>query len=129
MEVRPVLDGLRCHTTIPARDLDRAKAWYRDTLGLEAYEENEQGVWYRCGDGSIFALYPSQFAGAAQHTVMGWASKDLHTDVGALRDRGVAFEEYDLPGIKTEGGIAEFGPYRAAWFKDGDGNILMVYEG
>ncbi|MGH2604426.1 MAG: VOC family protein, partial [Dehalococcoidia bacterium] len=63
------LARLRCHTTVPAKDLERAKRWYSEKLGLEPYEEDPQGVWYRCGDGSIFSLHPSSYAGTAQHTV------------------------------------------------------------
>lgn len=123
-----MLGDRRCNTTIPAGDLRRAKEWYRDKLGLEPFDENEQGVWYRCGEGSIFALYPTQVAGATQHTVMAWATSDLEADMADLRARGVTFEEYDLPGLTTRDGIADFGPYRGAWFKDGEGNTLLLYQ-
>lgn len=123
-----MLNARRCHTTIPAKDLDRATRWYRERLGLEPYEADPQGVWYRCADGSIFSLYPSSYAGTAQHTVMGWLSADLERDVAALKERGVTFEEYDFPGLRTVEGIAPFGRYRGAWFKDSEGNTLMIYE-
>lgn len=123
-----MLSERRCNTTVPAADLERAKGWYRDKLRLEPYEENDQGIWYRCGEGTVFALYPTQLAGTAQHTIMGWATDDLEGEMEELRARGVEFEEYDMPGLKTERGIADFGPYRGAWFKDADGNILLLHE-
>lgn len=121
------LNRMRCHTTIPAADIERARHWYREKLGLEPYEENDQALWYRCGDGSILWLYPSSYAGTGQQTVIGWLSTDLERDVGALTQRGVRFEEYDVPGLRTVGGIGSFGRYRGAWFKDSEGNTLMVY--
>lgn len=123
-----MLNDRRCHTTIPAQDLERAKAWYGEKLGLHPYEEDPQGIWFRCGDGSVLSLYPSAYAGTAQHTVIGWLSMDLNGDVAALRARGVTFEEYDLPGLRTVGGIAPFGRYRGAWFRDSEGNTLMIYD-
>lgn len=123
-----MLNDLRCHTTIPAQDLGRAKAWYREKLGLRPYEEDPQGIWFRCGDGSVLMLYPSAYAGTAQHTVIGWLTTDLDGDVAALRARGVTFEEYDIPGLRTVSGIGLFGRYRGAWFKDSEGNTLMIYD-
>jgi catechol 2,3-dioxygenase-like lactoylglutathione lyase family enzyme len=122
------LSERRCHTTIPAADLERARRWYREKLGLEPYQEDDQALWYGCADGSIFWLYPSAFAGTGQQTVIGWLTTDLERDVAALRRRGVRFEEYDVPGLRTVGGIGSFGRYRAAWFKDSEGNTLMVYS-
>jgi catechol 2,3-dioxygenase-like lactoylglutathione lyase family enzyme len=93
-------------TRLPAQDLDRARAWYRDKLGLEPAEEREGGLRYRCGD-TYFALFTSAGAAAGTHTQMGWTVDDIEATVAWLRARGVEFEEYDVPGLRTVGGIAD----------------------
>ncbi|CAN5343249.1 MAG: VOC family protein [Actinomycetota bacterium] len=114
--------------TIPVADMERAKAFYRDRLGLDPVKETDQWVTYRSGD-SVFQLYPSAGAGSAGHTLGGWVVDDLDAAVAALRADGVDFEEYDLPGLRTVDGIATLGEVeRAAWFRDSEGNILAVSE-
>src|SRR6266508_2725413 len=114
--------------TIPAADLERAKAFFRDALGFTPLKETDQWVTYRSGT-SVFQVYPTASAGTARHTLGGWVVEDLRATVDALRARGVAFEEYDVPGLKTEDGIAQLGEVeRAAWFKDSEGNILAISE-
>ena len=78
--------------TLPAADIDRAKAWYRDELGLEPVEEHEGAVVYRAGP-STFQLYPTQLAGTAQNTLGVWYADDIDAVVADLRSRGVEFEE------------------------------------
>ncbi len=111
--------------TIPCRDLDAAKAWYADKLDITPTEEESQGAYYEVGD-SMFLLYPSQFAGTNQATAATFEVTDVDAVVADLRGNGVVFEEYDLPGLKTEEGIATAEGFRGAWFKDLDGNILAV---
>jgi catechol 2,3-dioxygenase-like lactoylglutathione lyase family enzyme len=113
--------------TLPAADIDRAKAWYRDKLELEPVEEHEGAVVYRAGP-STFQLYPTQLAGTAQNTLGVWYADDIDAVVADLRSRGVEFEEYDFPGLKTEDGIADLGFERSAWFKDSEGNTLGVAQ-
>lgn len=120
-----MLETFTVFATLPAADLDRAKAWYREKLGLEPTHEDAGGVWFESG-GHPFILYPSQFAGTAQSTAIGWHVDDLRSSVAELRGRGVTFEEYDLPEVKTEGGIARIGTYLAAWLRDSEGNLLMI---
>jgi catechol 2,3-dioxygenase-like lactoylglutathione lyase family enzyme len=118
-------------TRLPAKDLERAKKFYLEKLGLEPIEERPGGLWYRCGGGS-FALFESAGAASGDHTQMGWEVADIDVTVATLRARGVVFEEYDLPGLKTVNGIAEIrGNYpskgvgeRGAWFRDSEGNLL-----
>ena len=119
-------------TRLPAQDLKRARAFYADKLGLEPVEERPGGLRYRCGGGA-FALFASAGAASGTHTQMGWEVADLEATVATLRARGVVFEEYDLPGLKTVGGIAQVeGNYpsrggigeKAAWFRDSEGNLL-----
>lgn len=113
--------------TIPAKDLQGTRKFYEDVLGLQVVMENEAGITYRSGD-SVIQLYPTQFAGTAQHTLGGFLVGDLDASVSDLRAKGVTFEEYDMPGLKTENGIAELGGERAAWFKDPEGNILSLSQ-
>jgi catechol 2,3-dioxygenase-like lactoylglutathione lyase family enzyme len=123
-----MLKERRVGATIPAADMDRAIAWYHDKLGLDPADKTEGGATYECGKGTGFELYPSQFAGTGQQTVMGWETPELQKDMDWLRGNGVTFEEYDLPGIKTENGIADMGGERGCWFKDSEGNTLSIFE-
>lgn len=111
--------------TIPAKDLDGTRKFYESVLGAEIIMEDPAGIIYRSGD-SMFSLYPTEFAGTAQHTLGGFVVKDVEAAVADLRAKGVTFEEYDMPGIKTVNGIADFGGMKGAWFKDPEGNILSV---
>ena len=113
---------------IPAKDLDRARRWYEGILGLEPVRADENGAAYRLGGMDVF-LYASEFAGTAQHTLLSFDSQDLAADMKDLREKGVKFEEYDLPGIKTEEGVATFGDIKNAWAKDSEGNILGFVQG
>jgi catechol 2,3-dioxygenase-like lactoylglutathione lyase family enzyme len=118
-------------TRLPAHDLERARRFYAEKLGLEPVEERPGGLRYRCGD-THFALYQSAGTASGTHTQMGWEVDDIEAAVAALRARGVVFEEYDLPGLKTQSGIAAVaGNYpskgtgeRGAWFRDSEGNLL-----
>src|SRR5215207_10229096 len=126
-----MLQHARVATRIPVRDLDRARAFYAEKLGLEPSEERPGGLLYRCASRE-FALFVSAGASAGTHTQMGWEVDDIEAAVAELRARGVVFEEYDLPGLTTVDGIAEIaGNYpskgtgeRGAWFRDVDGNLL-----
>jgi catechol 2,3-dioxygenase-like lactoylglutathione lyase family enzyme len=112
--------------TLPASDIERAKRWYQEKLGLTPVSEYEQGVRYRSG-GARFELYPSSYAGTAQNTAAGFQVDDVERVVDELAAKGVVFEQYDFPGLKTnEKGIATFGTETAAWFKDSEGNILSI---
>jgi catechol 2,3-dioxygenase-like lactoylglutathione lyase family enzyme len=119
---------------IPAGDLERAKAWYVDKLGLTPSEERPGGLRYRCGNG-WFSLFESSGSASGDHTQMGWEVDDIEASVAELRGRGVVFEEFDLPGLQTVNGIADVpGNYpsrggvgeRAAWFRDSEGNLLGI---
>ena len=117
------------YATIATADVARARAFYEGTLGFSVETEDPAGgVYYRSG-ATHFYVYPSEFAGHAQHTLASWDVDDVEAVVAELAERGVVFEQYDLPGLKTdERGIADLGPLKAAWFKDPDGNILNVGE-
>lgn len=122
-----MLRDLQCHPTIAASDLERARSFYEGTLGFEPQSVSPGGVFYATRGGR-FLLFPSPGAGTAQNTVMGFAAEDIEAEVRALRDRGVEFEEYDFPGLKTVDGIASIPSGRAAWFRDTEGNILGIVQ-
>jgi catechol 2,3-dioxygenase-like lactoylglutathione lyase family enzyme len=113
---------------LPANDVGRAKDFYRDKLGLEPAEPADDNVMYQCGNGTSFMLYQTDNAGTAKNTQMGWVTDDVERDVQELRSRGVVFEDYDFPGLKTENGIATSDAGKAAWFLDSEGNILSLFE-
>jgi catechol 2,3-dioxygenase-like lactoylglutathione lyase family enzyme len=118
---------------LPAADLERARAFYAEKLGLEPSEERPGGLLYRCASG-VFALFKSAGESPGTFTQMGWDVDDLAATVAELRRRGVVFEEVDVPGLKTVDGIAEVaGNYpskgsgeKAAWFRDSEGNMLGI---
>ena len=119
---------------IPAQDLERARAFYASKLGLEPVEERPGGLRYKCGN-SYFVLFQSAGSASGSHTQMAWEVDDIQATVSELRQRGIAFEEYDLPGLKTVNGIAEVqGNYpskggvgeKGAWFRDSEGNLLAI---
>ena len=118
----------RATAMIPAKDLDRARRWYEDKLGIKADEILEYGVRYELSGVSAF-LYPTQFAGTAQHTLLSFNTPDLLGDMAEMRKRGVVFEEYDLPDLKTENGVASWGDVKNAWCRDSEGNILGFVQG
>jgi catechol 2,3-dioxygenase-like lactoylglutathione lyase family enzyme len=120
-----MLESSNVFATIPAKDLERAKSFYADKLGLKPFEERPEGLRYRCGNGE-FLLFPSSGSASGAHTQLGWNVQDIETTVAELRSRGVVFEEYDLPGLKTVDGIAEIAGERGAWFKDSEGNLLAI---
>ena len=120
-------------TRLPAQDLNRARKFYSEKLGLEPVEERPGGLRYRSGR-HFFVLFKSAGESSGSHTQMGWEVADLEATVAALKARGVVFEEYELPGLKTVNGIAEIsGNYpskgrgeKGAWFKDSEGNLLAI---
>ena len=114
---------------IPVADMERAKAWYAEMMDLKPDDEGPGGAQYKTGGGTQFWLYPSQFAGTNKATAMGFLADDLQAEMDDLRKKGVKFEEYDIPGVKTVDGIAQFGENeRGCWFKDSEGNIISLAE-
>ncbi|HEY1294050.1 MAG TPA: VOC family protein [Chloroflexota bacterium] len=120
-------------TRVPAHDLERARAFYRDKLDLLPSEERSGGLLYRCARGE-FVLFESAGKASGEHTQMALDVEDIEATVSELRRRGVVFEDVELPGLTTVNGIAEIeGNYpskgraeRGAWFKDSEGNLLGI---
>jgi catechol 2,3-dioxygenase-like lactoylglutathione lyase family enzyme len=115
-------------TTLPAADLERAKQWYQEKLGLTPVEETSTGIRYEAGSGTGFLVYATPNPNRGGHTQMAFRVQDLGSEMTALRGSGVAFEEYDLPGFKTTDGVGEIDGLRVTFFKDSEGNILGLAE-
>jgi catechol 2,3-dioxygenase-like lactoylglutathione lyase family enzyme len=115
------------HTALPVEDIGRARAFYADKLGLQPREENPGGLLYRLDGGGEFLLYPSGNRPGG-HTQANINVRDLDALVAGLKSKGVLFEEYDWPGLKTVDGIATNGPHRSAWFKDSEGNLIGLMQ-
>ena len=114
--------------TLPASDMDRAKAWYAKILQLEPTDVTEDGsAWYEVG-GTSFLVYASQFAGSNKATAAAIGVDDVEASVAELRSRGAVFEDYDLgDDFRTVDGILTSPDGRKmAWFKDSEGNILGI---
>jgi predicted enzyme related to lactoylglutathione lyase len=112
---------------LPAMDMMRAKQFYQQKLRLELVSEDPQGITFKSGECTQLFVYPRPEPTKAEHTVAGWTVDDVESTVRDLRSRGVVFEHYDMPGLKTNAeGIATMGLAKAAWFKDTEGNILAI---
>lgn len=123
-----MLTQTRVHTTIPASDIDRAMRFYEDKLGFKPMSTLPGGMMYQAAGDTRFVLYPSPNAGKAPQTVMGFTVDNVEAEVKDLKRRGVVFEEYDYPGLKTVDSIAKRDGVSSAWFKDSEGNILGIVQ-
>ena len=113
--------------TLATRDIAAARAFYSDTLGLPAMMASDQVLAYLLPDGSALTVYPRADHRPPENTAATFLVADVTAEVAELRARGVTFEDYDLPGIKTVDGIATMPDgFTGAWFKDPDGNILSL---
>lgn len=121
-----MLGNHRAFPTIPAGDLARARQWYEEKLGLKPASETVAGLVYALAGGTGFLLYPTEFAGKAPNTLMDFETDDVERDVAALKKKGVVFEDYDTPELKTVNSIVSFGDLKGAWFRDSEGNILSI---
>jgi len=115
---------------IAVKDLDRARRFYEDKLGLETKDEwGGEGVTMKSGD-TVISVYRSEFAGTNKATSLTFEVDDVEKEVSELKDKGIFFDKYDLPGLEPRGdfyvGEKDF---KTAWFKDPDGNILSLVEG
>jgi len=112
---------------IPVSNLQRARRFYEQTVGLEPVEEYGGGVIYTCGGAEVF-MYPTPNAGTSRASQAFWQVADVEREVAQLKARGVVFEEYDMPGLKTKNSVATGGGAKTAWFKDSEGNIMAVSQ-
>jgi predicted enzyme related to lactoylglutathione lyase len=124
----PMLSDARFETSLPCRDLQRAKSFYADKLGLTPASEGPAGASYVGRDGTRFILFPSNGSASGSHSQIGFMVTDIEAEVRGLKQRGVQFEAYDFPGFDQATGIADVGGARAAWLKDSEGNLLGLVQ-
>ena len=124
------LSDCRVEAQLAVSDLDRAKRFYELQLGLVPGEEEDEAVRYPCGQGTAINIYLSrENAGRSQATLAGWFVDDIDQTLDELASRGVVFEQYDQPRLKTdERGVFDAGRFRAAWARDPDGNTIAFTE-
>ena len=113
---------------IPVANLERARDFYERTLGFRAAREIAGGVAYEFENGTACFMYPTPNAGTSHASQAFWQVEDVEREVAELKARGVTFEEYDMPGLKTKNGIATGGGAKTAWFKATEGNIMAIVQ-
>ena len=115
---------------IAVKNLETAKKFYEETLGLtQIGAEGQEVIVFRSGSSTIY-VYKSQYAGTNQATALTWVvGKDIEGAVQELKAKGVTFEHYDMPDVTREDDIHVAGNMKVAWFKDPDGNILNIING
>ena len=113
---------------IPAADLDRARRFYEGKLGFVPKEETNGGVVYEFGRGTACFLYPTPNASTSKASQAFWDVEDVDKEIVELKARGVAFEDYDMPGERSAAGALIAGGAKAAWFKDSEGNIMALIQ-
>jgi len=111
-----------------AKDLAAAREFYHDGLGLEILTENENAIVFKCGGGTHLDVTKSTVGTADSQTQASWQVTNIRAEVAELRTRGVKVEDYDLPGLKTEDGIADIGFAWAAWLVDPGKNALGILQ-
>jgi catechol 2,3-dioxygenase-like lactoylglutathione lyase family enzyme len=126
-----MLTNARIGANVPVSDLDAAISFYEGKLGLKLFERGagEPYARFEGANGTKLGVYESKAAGQSPHTLASFVVEDVRATVSELQANGVVFEEYDMPGMRTENGVATMGDTRAAWLKDPDGNILEVVGG
>ena len=116
-------------TILPVKDLDRARVFYQDKLGLKPVGAKPDGKFvFSCAGGAEIALIPKAEGTKAEHTAISFQVKDITAAIAELKKKGVTFSDYDLPGFKTVNHVCVLGAEKAAWFNDPEGNILCLHE-
>jgi len=117
------------HATLPANDLRRAQTFYSDVLGLTAYPDGPVRTFFVLPDGSRVAIYQTAKTSRGGHSQMAFRVKDVEAEVAELKSRGVAFEEYDSPVVKTDqDNITTVSGARVAWFRDTEQNMIGLMQ-
>lgn len=115
-------------TMLPVIDLPRARGFYEGKLGLTPLGSSADGKFkYSCG-GATLALFPKPGGTRAEHTAVSFEVADIRSAIAELAARGVVFEDYDLPDLKTVDHVCVLGSEKAAWFRDTEGNYLCIHE-
>ncbi len=115
-------------TMLPVKDLERARDFYVNKLGLEAEGLAADGKFVLRAGGTKLGLLPKPEGTKAEHTAISFEVDDVAAEINTLKGRGVVFEDYDFPGFKTVEHMIVLGNERAAWFKDTEGNILCLHQ-
>lgn len=113
---------------IPATNVARARKFYEEKVGLKPGREVAGGVVYEFANGTACFLYPTKNAGTNKASQAYWQVADIEREVAELKARGVTFEDYDLPGMKTHNGIGVAAGAKNAWFTDTEGNIMALIQ-
>jgi catechol 2,3-dioxygenase-like lactoylglutathione lyase family enzyme len=124
-----MLTRSRITTIVPVVDLERARDFYEKKLGLTPIGRKADGAFAERAEDGVIALSPRPEPSRNPYTAVSFEVADVATEVKELTSRGVAFEDYDLPGLKTVNKVCVLGAEKAAWFKDPDGNILCIHQG
>jgi catechol 2,3-dioxygenase-like lactoylglutathione lyase family enzyme len=112
---------------LAVKDLDRARKFYEENLGLKQVDDFGEGFMLKSGH-TQFSVYRSEFAGTNKATALNFNVEDIEEEVRSLKEKGISFEHYDLEGLIPKGDIYEGEGMKTAWFKDPDGNILSLIE-
>jgi len=123
-----MLPKRRVHATLPVSDLAAARDFWEGQLGFVPLEVWPTAVLYAGAGGSVFAISRASARATGGNTQMAFTVPNIAAEVAELTGLGIAFEAYDLPGLRTIDGIAEMGGNRVAWFRDPDGNVIGVIE-
>ena len=113
--------------TIPVVDIERARKFYEDKLGLQPLAASRSAVIYDCGEGTTLFLYKGRPSNA-EHVIAAFEVENIRERVKQLETVGITFEEHNMPGIDKLVDVATVGPDEAAWFKDSEGNILALLQ-
>jgi predicted enzyme related to lactoylglutathione lyase len=124
-----MLSTTRMTTILPVKDMERARNFYENSLGLSSKGmKDDGGCILSSGDGSDIELMVRPESDTSDHTSVSFEVADLDSEMNALEGHGVTFEDYDLPGLKTEGHVATSAHEKCAWFTDTEGNILCIHQ-
>lgn len=113
---------------LPVKNLERARAFYEGCLGFEPGERHADGKYVYMAAGATLALFPKEEGTRAEHTAVSFQVDDIATTIRELQARGVAFADYDYPGLQTVDHVCVLGAEKAAWFEDTEGNCLCLHE-
>jgi catechol 2,3-dioxygenase-like lactoylglutathione lyase family enzyme len=123
-----MLGNAKVHPILLAKDLDQARDFYHGRLGLDVLSESDHKLEFRCGGGTKLAVSKSTVGTSDSQTQIGWEVDDLQVEIDELRARGVRIEDYDLPDLKTEDGVADVGFAWMSWIIDPGKNALAIVQ-
>ena len=124
-----MLENAPMTTILPVIDMQRARGFYENKLGLKPVGLKPDGKFvYATGSGGVLALFPKDGGTKADHTAVSFQVRDIAAAIKELKAAGVTFEDYDFPGLKTVNHVCVLGAEKAAWFKDTEGNYLCLHE-